>query len=485
MTDPSVTPQSHRMAESPERERDRRMNEVMARESRGSRDGPGVMGPGPGPQGRGGGGMGSGMGAMGGGMGSMGGGGGGGSMGGGSAVMGGGSAGMGGNMNQGVNPQILKQLGIEGPLSNSVFVSNLDYKVGWKKLKDVFKLAGNVRQAKIMEDKDGKSRGMGTITFDTPMEAVQAICILSHRNVAWQNLFERTMRVKMDGQQTNASRPDPLPAGLKSVGPSLNNLQQMGPGMPDVVGGMGMGMGGSGMSMGGMGAGMANMERMGSSMSGMGSMGSMGSGMGSGLSGMGSGMGSGMTGGMSGMGSMGSGMSGMGMGDSFSGMSGMGGMGSGSGMGSGMGSGGMSDNFGMSSMGGGNMGASSGLSGMMDNSRSSGGMGNFGGSSGLSSRMDFGRDRSRSNQNVMQGLGQQDYTPRSDRTTVIVKNLPYSLDWQTLKQKFSGIGDIRFAEISKNEQNRSNGWGLVSFRREEDAQMAVKCIMESTSDEGT
>lgn len=55
----------------------------------------------------------------------------------------------------------------------------LDYKVGWKKLKDVFKLAGNVRQAKIMEDKDGKSRGMGTVTFETPMEAVQAICILA------------------------------------------------------------------------------------------------------------------------------------------------------------------------------------------------------------------------------------------------------------------------------------------------------------------
>ena len=40
-----------------------------------------------------------------------------------------------------------------------------------------------------------------------------------------QTLFDRTMRVKMDGQAGAASRPDPLPSGLKSIGPSLNNLQ--------------------------------------------------------------------------------------------------------------------------------------------------------------------------------------------------------------------------------------------------------------------
>lgn len=52
--------------------------------------------------------------------------------------------------------------------------------------------------------------------------------------------------------------------------------------------------------------------------------------------------------------------------------------------------------------------------------------------------------------------------------------LPYSLDWQTLKSKFASVGEIRFAEISKNDKGRSNGWGLVSFRREEDALVAVR-----------
>lgn len=50
--------------------------------------------------------------------------------------------------------------------------------MGWKKLKEVFAMAGTVKRADVKEDKDGKSRGMGTVTFEQPLEAVQAICIL-------------------------------------------------------------------------------------------------------------------------------------------------------------------------------------------------------------------------------------------------------------------------------------------------------------------
>lgn len=50
--------------------------------------------------------------------------------------------------------------------------------MGWKKLKEVFGMAGLVKRADVKEDKDGKSRGMGTVTFEQPLEAVQAICIL-------------------------------------------------------------------------------------------------------------------------------------------------------------------------------------------------------------------------------------------------------------------------------------------------------------------
>jgi len=39
-------------------------------------------------------------------------------------------------------------------------------------------MAGVVVRADILEDKDGKSRGIGTVTFEQSIEAVQAICIL-------------------------------------------------------------------------------------------------------------------------------------------------------------------------------------------------------------------------------------------------------------------------------------------------------------------
>lgn len=42
----------------------------------------------------------------------------------------------------------------------------------------MFSIAGTVKRADIKEDKDGKSRGMGTVTFEQAIEAVQAICIL-------------------------------------------------------------------------------------------------------------------------------------------------------------------------------------------------------------------------------------------------------------------------------------------------------------------
>ncbi|MGH0185749.1 UNVERIFIED_CONTAM: hypothetical protein FKN15_019287 [Acipenser sinensis] len=78
------------------------------------------------------------------------------------------------------NPNIPSELlhGLQaGRIGSTIFVANLDYKVGWKKLKEVFGMAGIVVRADILEDKDGKSRGMGTVTFEMPIEAVQAICM--------------------------------------------------------------------------------------------------------------------------------------------------------------------------------------------------------------------------------------------------------------------------------------------------------------------
>lgn len=59
-----------------------------------------------------------------------------------------------------------------------LYFSQLDYKVTERKLRDVFRMAGNVKSCELKVDKEGKSRGMGIVQFEHPMEAVQAICIL-------------------------------------------------------------------------------------------------------------------------------------------------------------------------------------------------------------------------------------------------------------------------------------------------------------------
>lgn len=49
-------------------------------------------------------------------------------------------------------------------------------------------MAGVVVRADILEDKDGKSRGIGIVTFEQSIEAVQAICILLWEFSSWQTV---------------------------------------------------------------------------------------------------------------------------------------------------------------------------------------------------------------------------------------------------------------------------------------------------------
>ena len=50
-------------------------------------------------------------------------------------------------------------------------------------------MAGLVVRADILEDKDGKSRGIGTVTFEQSIEAMQTISMFSG-----QLLFETNAR---------------------------------------------------------------------------------------------------------------------------------------------------------------------------------------------------------------------------------------------------------------------------------------------------
>ena len=83
----------------------------------------------------------------------------------------------------------------------TVFVGNLDYDVTWQKLKDVYRVAGVVVRTDVFTDRDGRSRGYGTVEYSQPKEALNAI-VLFHG----QMLINRPMVVRMD--KSNLHPPD-------------------------------------------------------------------------------------------------------------------------------------------------------------------------------------------------------------------------------------------------------------------------------------
>ncbi|XP_060804462.1 heterogeneous nuclear ribonucleoprotein M [Amyelois transitella] len=114
----------------------------------------------------------------------------------------------------GLSLQFLDSIKVQPPLVKKVFVANLDYKADRAKIKEVFKMAGKVRNIDLAVDKDGNSRGFAVIEYDHPVEAVQAISMFDK-----QMLFERRMTVRMDRGVEKIELK--LPEGLKSIGLGL------------------------------------------------------------------------------------------------------------------------------------------------------------------------------------------------------------------------------------------------------------------------
>ncbi|XP_040509457.1 heterogeneous nuclear ribonucleoprotein M isoform X9 [Gallus gallus] len=301
-----------------------------------------------------------------------------------------------------------------GRLGSTVFVANLDYKVGWKKLKEVFSMAGAVVRADILEDKDGKSRGIGTVTFEQAIEAVQAISMFNG-----QLLFDRPMHVKMDerafpkGDFFPPERPQQLPHGLGGIGMGL------GPGgQPIDANHLNKGMG-----MGNMGPGGMGMEGMGFGMNKMGGM-------------------EGPFGGMENIGRFPAGMN----------------MGRMSEMDRAMG-GGFEREFGRNEMG---------------MSRSFGetlerGIGGGNASIPGIERMAPGIDRS------LGGTGGPAAGVARKACQIFVRNLPFDFTWKMLKDKFNECGHVLYADI-KMENGKSKGCGVVRFESPEVAERACRMM---------
>ncbi|KAF9139717.1 hypothetical protein BGX30_007577 [Mortierella sp. GBA39] len=60
--------------------------------------------------------------------------------------------------------------------SRQIYVANLPYSINWKDMKDLFRKAGPVDRADIFQDREGRSRGTGTVSFESSHDVGRAIC---------------------------------------------------------------------------------------------------------------------------------------------------------------------------------------------------------------------------------------------------------------------------------------------------------------------
>lgn len=351
----------------------------------------------------------------------------------------GGAMNMGGAMNLGggsLNIQLLNQLGIDpSSITNQVFVANLDYKSTKGKIEEIFRIAGNVIEIDLKTDKDGRSRGMCTVRYEHPMEAVQAIALFNQ-----QTMYDRQLAVRMD----------------KWVDPILQEIPTR---MPSGLKSLGIGFGAGGLPLLNI-AQISNTLTL-SAITGqlslqMGNVGSLGGGIMVGGGGGGGGV-------STNLGSAGPGSSGLMSGSVFDSL----------------GNGGM-----YSSRRSGSLDRGGGLGSLMDErgggmeSRMSGGGNLYGSSGGGGGRLSFDRamDYDHGRAPVIDydrgDRGDSDPYGRSDTSTVFVKNLPFTYSWQTLMDRFKDCGDVRTAMI-KMENGRSRGMGTVSFYNTDDARRAV------------
>ncbi|EDW84785.1 uncharacterized protein Dwil_GK14301 [Drosophila willistoni] len=421
----------------------------------------------------------------------------------------------------GLSSSFLESLGISGPLHNKVFVANLDYKVDSKKLKQVFKLAGKVQSMDLSLDKEGNSRGFAVIEYDHPVEAVQAISMLDR-----QMLYDRRMTVRLD-RIPDKSEGLKLPEGLGGVGiglgPNGEPLKDVAHNLPNgggrnqnqLLGQVQQNSQLGGAAGGQLGVGVSNSSNLLSNLGGV-MFGqnaavqpspvapvqkpNLGNQAGGGVGGGGLNLNNLNTSNLAavvGLGNLGAALSnplltsslntlGLNLGNAGGNDDTMSGSNAGltNNYSSGGSGGGGGNNY---SSGGGNNYTGGGVGGVSGNvgynayssSGNGGGVGGIGGGGGgggdnndynTGNNLDmFGGGGGvgggvGGNSNV--GVGNSGAGGRKS-DTIIIKNVPMSCTWQTLRDKFREIGDVKFAEI------RGNDVGVVRFFKERDAELAV------------
>jgi RNA recognition motif-containing protein len=79
-------------------------------------------------------------------------------------------------------------------MSNRVYVGNLSWQTSWQDLKDHMRDAGDVQYAKILQDRDGRSKGCGIVEFTTVEGAKDAIEKLTDTELKGRKIFVREDR---------------------------------------------------------------------------------------------------------------------------------------------------------------------------------------------------------------------------------------------------------------------------------------------------
>jgi RNA recognition motif-containing protein len=90
-------------------------------------------------------------------------------------------------------PPSHNHFGAQNNPGNQLYVGNLPYQAGWQDLKDLFRTAGNIIRADINIGADGRPKGSGTVVFETPKDAQQAITM--YHGFDW---YGRTLEVRED-----------------------------------------------------------------------------------------------------------------------------------------------------------------------------------------------------------------------------------------------------------------------------------------------
>eukprot|EP00541_Cyclophora_tenuis_P014156 CAMPEP_0116560166 /NCGR_PEP_ID=MMETSP0397-20121206/10825_1 /TAXON_ID=216820 /ORGANISM="Cyclophora tenuis, Strain ECT3854" /LENGTH=365 /DNA_ID=CAMNT_0004086065 /DNA_START=187 /DNA_END=1284 /DNA_ORIENTATION=- len=81
----------------------------------------------------------------------------------------------------------------------SVYVWNLAYDTSWQDLKDHCRAAGNVDQATILTNPEGRSLGCGVVVYQNPKEASRAIRELQNSDLNGRPMYLRKDRVQPGG----------------------------------------------------------------------------------------------------------------------------------------------------------------------------------------------------------------------------------------------------------------------------------------------